>query len=69
LLKELTEAAFEAYDKPRTVQVALWSMAIMERVHRIACGVVGKKDVQYFDELDERIGFRHSLRHPEMSTA
>jgi hypothetical protein len=68
-LNEVTPAAFEVYDMPRTIQVALWSMAVMERVHVIACSVIGKADVEYFDELDTRIAFRGSLRHPDVSAA
>ena len=63
-LNELTKAAFEPYDKPRTVQVALWSMAI-KRVHRVLCDAVGREDIDYFDKLDARIKFRRSLRHPD----
>jgi hypothetical protein len=57
------------YDRPRTLLVALWSMAIMERVHLLACEIFGKTDRDYFDELDSRIQYRASMRHPDLSTA
>ena len=68
-LNEVTKEAFDAYDKPRTFQVALWSLAVMERVYFIACGIIGKDDREYFDKLNDRIGFRVSLHHPDIKTA
>jgi hypothetical protein len=64
-LVEITKEAFEAYDKPRTSQTALWSMAVMERVHFLACEIIGKSDRRYFDDLDACIQYRRSMRHPE----
>ena len=63
-LKDITKEAFELYDTPRTIQVALWSIAIMERVHAIACATLNKDDAAYFDQLDDRLRFRHSLERP-----
>jgi hypothetical protein len=59
---ELTPEAFEIYDKPRTIQIALWSLAVMERVHLITCQALGRDDSEYFEKLEERLRFRHSLR-------
>jgi hypothetical protein len=63
-LKEVTKEAFEGYDLPRTIQVALWSIAIMERVHKVACAAFSKDDAAYFERLEERLCFRGSLKRP-----
>jgi len=63
-LKTVTKEAFEPYDRSRTIQVALWSLAIMERVFGLACEALGKDDRGYFEELEKRLQFRHSLERP-----
>jgi hypothetical protein len=63
-LKDVTKEAFEVYDRPRTIQVALWSLAIMERVHKMLCAALNKDDAAYFDRLEERLCFRGSLKRP-----
>jgi hypothetical protein len=66
VLREVTKEAFEEYDQPRTALVALWSMAIMERVHSLSCSVTGKRDEEYFDDLDSRLHYRRTMRHPDV---
>jgi len=65
-LREVTKEAFEEYDRPRTALVALWSMAIMERAYLLSCSVTNRRDEGYFDDLDSRLHFRRSMRHPDV---
>ncbi len=58
---ELTPEAYAEYDHPRTVKIALWSMAIMERSYRILIKNLDINDAPYLDDLNLRSSFRNSL--------
>lgn len=59
---ELQPEAMAATENPRTVKLALWSMAILERSYRALIDTLNIDDAAYLDDLNLRVGFRESLR-------
>jgi hypothetical protein len=62
VLENITIEAFDEYDHPRTVMLALWSMAVMERAYRMIWPLVGIDDSENLGALDARVQFRASLK-------
>jgi hypothetical protein len=58
---ELDLDAMIQADDPRTIDIALWSMAIMERSYSALLQATKIDDAAYLDELDRRVSFRTSM--------
>lgn len=59
--RELDIDAIARTEEPRTVDLALWSMSVMERSYSALLQATGTADDAYLDELDRRTSFRSSM--------
>lgn len=60
-VSELNSETFAEQDRPRTIQLALWSMAVLERPYFTLLRELDINDMTYLDDLDRRTSFRLSL--------